>query len=129
MIKNIYFCGNPLLTEDNAPYVLIDDLRAIFPGILFKEFDPTEEFPLEDIVYIIDTVLGIDKVLKIYDVDCLQDSPTVSVHDADLAFNLKLLKKIGRLGDFMILGIPVVNNDGDKERVLNELESVITTLV
>jgi Ni,Fe-hydrogenase maturation factor len=127
MIKNIYFCGNPLLSEDNAPYKIIDALRKQFPEITFREFDPTEEFPSEDIVYIIDTVLEIDKVMIIDDINSLEIFPTVSVHDADLAFNLNFLKKLGRLGSFKVIGIPVIEEGASqkKERVLKELSDII----
>jgi hypothetical protein len=39
-------------------------------------------------------------------IDGLVLSPRGSVHDFDLAFQLRYLRKLGKLGEFTIIGIP-----------------------
>ena len=39
-------------------------------------------------------------------IDGLILSPRGSVHDFDLAFQLRYLRKLGKLGEFTIIGIP-----------------------
>lgn len=126
-MRNIYICGNRLLGEDNGPFELLSDLQGRFPDVAFSEFDPTEEFPAEETLFIIDTVINAHEVVVITDIDSLENSPNVSVHDSDLAFNLKFLRKLGKLRNVVIFGIPVLEglSDDDKERVKMELFSQI----
>jgi len=103
----IFVFGNPLLEEDSLPLKLVPLLKKEFPGIEFIELDPNEGLEaLEGEANIIDTAFGIKKVQLIEDIEKIQDSPGVSMHDLDLGFSLKLLKKMGRLGKVRIFGIP-----------------------
>ena len=98
--------GNPLVDNDSLPYRFLSNLRQEFPKIDFKELDPTEDFPEVDTIHIIDTVINIGEVAIIEDIDSLENPPNLSAHDADLAFNLKLLKKLGKLKRAVIFGVP-----------------------
>jgi Ni,Fe-hydrogenase maturation factor len=57
---------------------------------------------------ILDTVQGTPDVALVEGggIDELILSPRGSVHDFDLAFQLRYLKKLGKLGDVTIVGIP-----------------------
>jgi len=125
-VRNIYFCGNEIVKADDMPLRLKNDLEKLFPRLNLVAFDPTENFPEDDPVYIVDTVIGIDKVVVIKDVEQLADAPHVSVHDADLAFHLKWLKKLGKLPKVIILGVPAV---GDPDRILGMLEKELNDLL
>ncbi len=118
MAKNIYICGNPLVDDDSMPFRILKDLKAEFPEINFLDFDPTENFPDDDPLFIIDTVMGIDEVKVIEDVDNFEDAPHLSAHDADLAFHLKMLKKLERLPRVVIFGVPV---SGDERELVDQL--------
>ena len=82
--------------------------------ITFIYINPNEDLPFEDEkqVVILDTVQGIDNVELIGDemLDKLIVSPRGSVHDFDLAFQLKYLKKLGKLGKVYIVGLPQGKN-------------------
>jgi len=107
LFMRIFVFGNPLLEEDSLPLKLVPLLKKEFPGIEFIELDPNEGLEaLEGEANIIDTAFGIKKVQLIEDIEKIQDSPGVSMHDLDLGFSLKLLKKMGRLGKVRIFGIP-----------------------
>ena len=108
------------------PLRLKNGLEKLFPRLNLVVFDPTENFPEDDPVYIVDTVIGIDRVVVIKDVEQLADAPHVSVHDADLAFHLKWLKKLGKLPKVIILGVPAV---GDPDRILGMLEKELNDLL
>src|SRR5574339_309198 len=95
-LDKILVFGNPLVRRDSIPLKLIDNLRNEFPNIEFKEFDSIEEIQNEgDTLYILDSVEKIKKVMVINDLDKLATDKVYSVHDFDLATNLKILKKIG----------------------------------
>lgn len=105
----IYVLGNPLVKEDSYPLELIPQLSKIFPWINFERVDPNENFPLksEKKIIILDTIIGISQPV-ILDLDDLEEKgkTPVSLHDYDLLFHLLLLKKTGRLGQVIIIGIP-----------------------
>ncbi len=108
--------GNPLVEKDNLVLKLISKLREKFPKIEFKEFDPTENLEKEienGKLFILDVAEGIDEVKLIKDIGKLELIKSCSIHDFDLAYNLKLLKKIGKLKEVEIIGVP--RDMGEKE--------------
>lgn len=123
--KTIYVFGNPLVKEDSMPLKLIDKLKRKFPSFQFKEFDTVEDLELEKELNIIDTVKGIKKVELIEDIDKIITDKIYSMHDFDLGYNLKLLKKMKMIGKVRIFGIP----SGMKEKeAIKELCDVIRTI-
>ena len=106
-MKTIYVFGNPLVKEDSLPLKLIDKLRKKFPLIEFKDFDTVEDMELEKELNIIDTVKGIKRVELIEDVDKIITDKIYSMHDFDLGYNLKLLKKMKMIDNVRIFGIPM----------------------
>ena len=113
MIKTtIYVLGNPVVSSDNAAVKLIPRLRKSFPHINFIHFDPTEELPaaLNQNLILIDTVIGIERVTKFDDLDQWKLSPRVTVHDYDLPLMLGVLKKLRKIKNITIFGIPEKGN-------------------
>jgi Ni,Fe-hydrogenase maturation factor len=110
-MKVIYVFGNPLVKEDSLPLRLIDKLKKEFPSLQFKEFDTVEDLELEKELNIIDTVKGINKVELIEDIDKIITDKIYSLHDFDLGYNLKLLKKMKMIDKVRIFGIPMKINE------------------
>jgi len=125
MFKTIYVFGNPLVKEDSLPLKLIDKLRKKFPSLQFKEFDTVEDLDLEKELNIIDTVKGIKKVELIEDIDKIITKKIYSMHDFDLGYNLKLLKKMRMIDKVRIFGIP--SNMKEKE-AMKELCDAIKSI-
>ena len=114
-----------MLDFDNLPLKLALKLEKIFPEIDFVITDPSENLePIDGELIIIDTVEDIEKVVVIDDLEKLETSKIYSLHDFDLAFNLKLLQKIGKLKKVKIFGVPM---SGDEEEILEELKKLIKT--
>ena len=121
--KTIHIFGNPLLDFDNLPLKLAPKLQKLFPEIDFVITDPSENIsPIDGELIIIDTVENIKNVILIDDIEKLETNKIYSLHDFDLAFNLKLLQKIGKLKRVKIFGVPM---EGDEEDVLEQLEKSI----
>lgn len=120
--KTIYIFGNPLLHFDSLPIQLTPELAKTFPDFNFVIRDPNENLhPENGELIIIDTIMGIDKITIIDDInqiDKIESSPAYSLHDFDLGFNLKLLKKIGELKKVIIIGVP---SDIDKNEALKQI--------
>lgn len=122
-MNSIYIFGNPLLDFDNLPIRLQPELEKLFPDIKFISIDPNENLhPENKELVIIDTALDITEVKILDDIDKIQLSPQYSMHDFDLGFNLKLLKKLGKLEKCTIFCVP---HNINKKQALKELAKLI----
>lgn len=109
MDKNIliYVIGNPLLDFDSLPLRLLPELEKEFKSIDFQPLDPNENIkPINKELTMIDTAEGIEEPTLIKDLSGIEAGRIYSAHDFDLAFNLKLLYKLGKLKKIRIFGIP-----------------------
>ena len=125
-MKRIYISGNPLLKEDSMPFKIVPRLRKKFPSVEFLELEPTDNLPEERHLKILDTVIGIDSVQVIRDIDKIVTGKVYSLHDFDLGFNLKLMKKAGKLRSVNIIGIPPHLKE---EHALDQVEKTIQSLL
>lgn len=106
---------------------MIGKLRLRFPEIEFKEFDPNENLEAEGKdLNIIDTVEGIEKVtiLTEDDIDKIKSEKIYSMHDFDLGYSLKLLKKMGYMNSVTIFAIPMKIKEDD---AMEQLVPLITS--
>ncbi|MDO8537352.1 MAG: hypothetical protein Q7S21_00545 [archaeon] len=106
-MQKIFIAGNLLIKEDSIALKIMPKLQKKFPNIEFIELEPTDNFPEERILTIIDAVQGINEIKIIEDIDKITFQKSFSLHDFDLGANLKLLKKAGKLEAVKIIGIPM----------------------
>jgi len=126
-IKKILVFGNPLVKKDRLPIVLTTKLQREFPYIEFKEFDAVEDLHMEGrVLYILDSVEGIENVEVITDIDMLLVNKIYSVHDFDLAYVLKLMKKMEMLDKVTIFGVPT---NMRKDVALRQLKQKIRSIL
>lgn len=122
--------GNRLINKDSVPLMLIPKLKKEFPDIDFVEFDSIEDIENEgSIIYILDSIENIDKVTIIKDIDRIEISKHLyTMHDMDLGYTLKLMKKVNMVDEIVIFGIPIKGIT--KSEILNQLkEKIRSTLV
>jgi Ni,Fe-hydrogenase maturation factor len=107
---NVYVFGNKYVAEDKGAIEVAGELEGTIEGISFVFVNPNEDAPFvnERHVVILDTVQGLKDValVKGDQIDRLTLSPRGSVHDFDLTFQLRYLKKLGKLGDVTLIVIP-----------------------
>lgn len=103
----VYLVGNTLVKEDSLPLKLLPKLKKAFPKLEFVEADPNENFIPEEGSIIIDTVVGIDQVRWFDTLDDFMQTRSVSPHDYDLMFHLRMLEKLKKITSVKILGVPV----------------------
>jgi len=103
----VYVFGNPDTDLDNRVYKIVNKFSNLAEFVLVK---PNEDLPFteEKEVIILDTVQGISEVTEISekDLDKLSKDRSVTVHDFDLGFQLRYLRKLGKLSKIRIIGIP-----------------------
>lgn len=124
---NILVFGNPLVQRDNLALKIVPELKVNFPNINFKEFDPTEDLHKQGReLKIMDVVEGIDRVKLISfppeSTNRLEMNKPFSLHDFDLAHNLKILKKMNMIDKAEILGIPPKLS---KEEAVNQSQLIL----
>jgi Ni,Fe-hydrogenase maturation factor len=125
---NVYVFGNEYVADDNRAIEIASELEDTVEGISFVLVDPNEDVPFvgEPQVVILDTVQKIQHVELVEGdgLDGLILSPRGSVHDFDLAFQLRYLRKLGKLGKVTIIGIP---QEGEVDYL--RLKSILRKLV
>ena len=106
----VYVFGNEGVPEDRRAIEAAEKLDLAIEGISFVFVKPNEDVPFvdESDVVILDTVHGMRNVALIEGdrIDEMFLSPRGSVHDFDLAFQLRYLRKINKLGNVTLIGVP-----------------------
>ena len=107
----VYVFGNKDSKHDKAAFTVADKIKAKFPLVEFVMVGTNKDLPFKpgEQAIILDAVEGINKVALIENgnLERLINKRSVSVHDFDLGFQLRYLKKLGKLGDVRIIGIPM----------------------
>ena len=124
----VYVFGNEYVAADKRAIEVARELEKTLEGVSFVFVNPNEDLPFVDErrVLILDTVQGIRDVSLIEgdSVDALILSPRGSVHDFDLAFQLRYLKKLNKLGEVSIIGVP---QEGEVDYL--RIQSILRKLV
>lgn len=106
----VYVFGNTDVPEDRRAIEVAEELRDEIDNLSFVFVGPNEDVPFanESRVVILDTVQGLREValIKGNDIGMFGLSPRGSVHDFDLGFQLRYLKKLNKLGEVIVIGIP-----------------------
>jgi len=104
--KTIFIFGNQELDIDSLPLKILPGLRQLFLSINFEAKDSNEEWSVPEKMIVIDTVVGLKKVTIFEDFDSFDSAPRLTMHDFDALANLRYLKKLGKLKEIMIIGVP-----------------------
>ena len=125
---NVYVFGHEYVADDKRAIEVARELEGAIEGISFVFVNPNEDVPFVDQRHavILDTVEGIQDVALVEGdkIDGLVLSPRGSVHDFDLTFQLRYLKKLNRLGEVTIIGIP---QEGEVDHL--RIKSILRKLV
>ncbi len=117
--------GNPNLPQDSLAFRLIPHLQRLLPRAEFIHQDPQEQImpPNESVWWIIDVVKNISEVKLITDLEQIKDAKRMTLHDYDLATELKLIKKIYPNLEIKIVGVP---SYGNVEKIASRVANIIT---
>jgi hypothetical protein len=120
--KTIFIFGNQELEMDSLPLRILPELRRAFSSIHFEIKDPNEEWGVPEKLIIIDTVVGIKKVKIFEDLDSFDSAPRMTMHDFDALANLRYLKKLGKLKEVKVIGVP---SDMSESEALESVRIII----
>lgn len=102
----IFVFGNPDIVMDSLPLTLMPKLAEALPEHTFVNLDPNEDWDVPRHMVIIDTVVGLEEPRVFEGLDHFMKAPRMTCHDFDAYANLLLLKKLGKIDDTIILGLP-----------------------
>ncbi len=120
--------GNILVEKDNIVLRILPDLKKEFPEIEFKELDANEDLQKQGRkLKIIDVADNLDKVreikmISLEDFNRILTNKIYSMHDFDLGYNLKLLKKMNLIDEVEIICVHM--NIKEKE-ALNQVQLIL----
>jgi len=120
--------GNSDLDKDSLVVRLVPELRERLPGVEFKVEDPVEGLkpPKKDLWVILDVGKGVKGVKVFKDVDRLVDERWVSLHDYGVAMELKLLKKLKKIGEVRIVVVEMgMTEKKALEEIVKKLKEII----
>jgi Ni,Fe-hydrogenase maturation factor len=105
-MKYVLCFGNPYLEDDNIAQKAAKQIKV--KGVKFVACNSPEQIIdyLEKDFLILDVAKGIKKITIIDSVSKLEKSKIVSLHDFDLGFFLKLIKKMGNANKIRIIALP-----------------------
>lgn len=121
----VYVFGNPDIEEDKNAFLVAEYLEGKILEVDFKLMEISDEISFEnENPVIMDVVSEIDEVTLYDDIDKIIMPPRVSAHDFDLGFQLKYLKKIGKIKNITVIGIPMKEKI-DYERIISMLRKLV----
>ena len=119
--------GNPLVEKDSLVLRILPGLRKKFPKIDFLEVEPTEDLgKFGKNLVILDAVANADDVVMIDSIEQLETNKIHSMHDFDLAYNLKILKKLGLIETVKIIGVPM---NMDEEEAIKKTGNLLLNII
>jgi Ni,Fe-hydrogenase maturation factor len=124
----VYVFGNEDLDFDSAAIKIAKKVENSVEGFEFIYVKPNQDLPFanEKNVVILDTVCGIKDITLITEDQIQNISPETrtTAHDFDLGFQLRYLKKIGKLEKVIIIGLPM-EKDIDYLRIQSILRKLV----
>jgi Ni,Fe-hydrogenase maturation factor len=107
-MTKVYCFGNEHIQNDKLAKEVAGKLNV--PGIEFVMCDSVDEiFDAKGTIYIMDVVKGLKEPTIIKGTDHFKLCPKISCHDFDLSYFLKLLQKMGKINDVVIIGLPMLD--------------------
>lgn len=122
-MKKIFVFGNPLLKRDNLALKVAKRLNGAIKGIKFEVAQSLDEVQEKGKLFIMDVAVGVEKVQLVEGIEQLHTKQPISGHDFDLALELKLLRKIGKVEGLKIIAIPA---DYELQKAVREVKQILS---
>lgn len=124
-MRKVFVFGNSLVEKDSLAFKVAERLKGEVKGIEFVPVASLDDVDERDNLLFLDTAFGIEKVQVIQDLGKLETRQPLSGHDFDLAIELKLLQKLGKLGKVKIIAVPAGLELGE---AVKQVKAVLTSL-
>ncbi len=109
-MRKIYAFGNEFFEGDEVAKELSEMIETKKFEFVIAE-SPNEILNANDELIILDVVKGLKSVKLIEKIDDLVLANSITCHDLDLGFYLKLMQSTGKINQIKIIGLPFENKD------------------
>lgn len=121
-MRKIFCFGNELFEGDEVAKHLAARIKNPNFEFIIAE-SPTEILNAPQELIILDVAKGIDEVKLLKDTSKLTTFHSITAHDMDLNFFLKLMQETGKIKDVKIIALPFGNKD--YEYLKTEVEKIL----
>lgn len=122
--KTLIYCfGNEYVENDDVAKALAKKIREYKNFIFISAESPNEILKAEGDIWILDVAKGISEAKLISNPKKLELSKSLTCHDLDLGFYIKLLTETGKIKNVNIIALPY----GEKN--LEKLEKEIVEIL
>jgi Ni,Fe-hydrogenase maturation factor len=121
----ILYFGNELIPEDKIAIDIVEEISGRLPDIEAVHCQSPEEVTrYKDYheVFIVDVSPDVDDVVVVESLKSLKKRELFSLHDFDLNFFLRLMDKLGGLGNIKIIALP---EKGERKVLVEKLYNTI----
>ncbi len=122
-MPKIYCFGNEFIPDDDIAVLLANKIKRINHFEFIKAESPMEILAEKEELWILDVVKGVSKTKIIDNPQQLKLTHSLTCHDLDVGFYLKLLLETGKLKMVRIIALPY----GEKN--INALEKEIVKIL
>ena len=128
----VFVFGNENLDFDNSAITAAKKIGGTLSEVEFVIVKPNEDLPFDNGVstVVMDVVEGLTEVILIQDDGYKGElvkivlPPRTTAHDFDLGFQLRYLKKLDKLGQIKIIGLPMTGKI-DYKRIHSILRKLV----
>jgi Ni,Fe-hydrogenase maturation factor len=122
-MREVLCFGNEFLEEDSLALQVVKELKV--QGFEFTVCNSPESILNHEEVVVLDVAEGIKNVTLIDGINQLKTNRSVTMHDLDIGFFLKLSKKVGNLKKVRIVALP---QKGKKEEIKKQLFEILKAI-
>lgn len=122
----IHYLGNEFVKEDSLAIELAEKLKPKYKEVIFKKIETFDDLiNFKDKYYFMDVCDGISTARLINDIAVFENIRTITSHDLDFGFFLKLNDKMGEINKINIICLPKKTYAG----IEKDIENMIKILV
>jgi len=130
--KKVFFFGNEYVDADSAALKIADLLKEELEQ---KNLEVVKTDSVNQVLHanlkepekiiIVDVAKNVKDVTVINDLDQIKETKSVSLHDFDLGFTLKLIKQLGSIKDFSIICVPDKREEKEIEEMAERVKEIL----
>lgn len=126
MAITIHYLGNEFIKSDSNAIEIAKKIKDKHPGVEFKKIETFDDMiNLKGKYYFMDVCEGINTARLINDIAVFENIRSITSHDLDFGFFLKLNEKLGEINKLNIICLPKKTYDGMEEDVNNMIKLLV----
>lgn len=121
-MQKIFCFGNEHIPGDEKAKVLAQKIQHPRFQFIMAE-SPFTILNENHQIIILDTIKGLEKTQLLHTIEALSLAPSLTCHDLDLSFYLKLMQETGKIKKVKIIGLP--HREKNLQKLQKEVEHLL----